>query len=60
MRLGGQFFFPGLVGCEGGGFAVVDEVVACEADADVVGRWNGGDVEEGVGEGGGVAEIAEE
>ena len=55
-----ELLLPCFEGVEDFGFAVVEEVVGDVADAHGGLRRNEGDVEDGVGEGGGVAEIAEE
>ena len=55
-----EVLLPCFVGGEGGGGAVVNEVVTCVADADFCGHGNTGDVKDGVGEGGGVSQIAED
>lgn len=56
----GEAFLPGFVGVEHGGFAVVKEVVADAADAECRGRWNRFDIEDGVGDKSGIAEVVEE
>ena len=56
----GEVLLPGFEGGEDVGFAVVEEVVGYVADADGGLCGSGGDVEDGVGEGGGVAKVAED
>ena len=55
-----KVLLPGFEGGEDVGFAVLEAVVGYVAYADGGFRGSGGDVEDGAGKGGGVAEIAED
>src|ERR1700750_2838211 len=55
-----KVLLPGFEGGEDVGFAVVEAVVGYVGDADCGLCGCGGDVEDGAGEGGGVAEVAED